>query len=236
MEDFTPMAPEQVENNVWNLTPPDGDCYLVIGGKQALLIDTGFGDVDVKAEAEKLTSLPITLVNTHYHGDHISRDGDFPQVYANPRDWEQIKKVNPNLLPAVEGQIFDLGGRKLEVIELPGHTPGSIGLLDRENGLLFGGDTVTASTVFMQGDDASLEDFIKSQDKVIALEDEAPKIYGCHGDVPVTADCARSLKLLAVRVRDGAAEGKPFIMEFPDGRTENLMIFAGNGVSMYRKA
>jgi glyoxylase-like metal-dependent hydrolase (beta-lactamase superfamily II) len=38
------------------------------------------------------------------------------------------------------GQVFDLGGRKLEVIDLKGHTPGSVGLLDREDRILYSGD------------------------------------------------------------------------------------------------
>lgn len=44
-----------------------------------------------------------------------------------------------------DGDVFDLGGRRLEVIHTPGHSPGSICLLDKENRLLFTGDTVNVS-------------------------------------------------------------------------------------------
>ena len=41
-----------------------------------------------------------------------------------------------------EGDIIDLGERKLEVVHVPGHTPGSITLLDREERCLIGGDPI----------------------------------------------------------------------------------------------
>lgn len=51
----------------------------------------------------------------------------------------------PEYLPLADGDVFDLGGRRLEVIHTPGHSPGSICLLDKENRLLFTGDTVNVS-------------------------------------------------------------------------------------------
>lgn len=49
-----------------------------------------------------------------------------------------------NLIPMEEGHVFDLGGVALEVIALPGHTPGSIGLWDRKRKLLFVGDAINS--------------------------------------------------------------------------------------------
>ena len=48
------------------------------------------------------------------------------------------------LAPIEKGHLFDLGGRTLEVIELPGHTRGSIGLLLREERILFVGDAINS--------------------------------------------------------------------------------------------
>ena len=52
-----------------------------------------------------------------------------------------FKAVDPSRI-LQEGDVFDLGNRKLKVLHLPGHSPGSIGLLDEEAKLLFSGDTV----------------------------------------------------------------------------------------------
>ena len=150
-----------VENNTVNI-------YLVEGKDSALIIDTGYGIGDLKAYIRTLTKLPLILVNTHGHGDHVGNDPQFPKVYAHPDDFylinasfdkERRKKAilsrakdqkytdkeleemanitPPALIPVKEGYVFDLGDRKLEVIEVPGHTHGSICLLDTENKILF---------------------------------------------------------------------------------------------------
>lgn len=60
--------------------------------------------------------------------------------------------VLPTLKPIKSGFIFDLGNRKLEVIEVSGHTKGSIVLLDSENKLLFTGDNNNALVwLFLDG-------------------------------------------------------------------------------------
>jgi glyoxylase-like metal-dependent hydrolase (beta-lactamase superfamily II) len=59
----------------------------------------------------------------------------------------------PELVPIREGHVFDLGRRALEVIAVPGHTPGSICLLDRQHRLLFVGDTVLRGAVALNFDE-----------------------------------------------------------------------------------
>jgi glyoxylase-like metal-dependent hydrolase (beta-lactamase superfamily II) len=48
-----------------------------------------------------------------------------------------------------DGDRLDLGGRTLEIVATPGHTPDSICLLDREHGLLFTGDTYYPDTIWL---------------------------------------------------------------------------------------
>ena len=51
-----------------------------------------------------------------------------------------------NRIPVVEeGHVFDLGDRSLRVVHLPGHTPGSIGLIDERARILFTGDVMYES-------------------------------------------------------------------------------------------
>jgi len=45
---------------------------------------------------------------------------------------------------AYAGDILELGGRRLELLALPGHSPGQLGLLDREQGTLYGADIIGA--------------------------------------------------------------------------------------------
>lgn len=85
---------------------------------------------------------------------------------AGPREWI-AENILPKPLPAdfsldtwavagagslvsiQDGHIFDLGGKTLQVIAVPGHTPGSICLLDRQTRVLFTGDSVLAGTVWL---------------------------------------------------------------------------------------
>lgn len=134
----------------------ESTCYLIEGKTHAMLIDTANGEEDLRAIVEGLTRLPVIVVNTHGHGDHIFGNVFFDEAWLHPADMqlaemfmgyakEELDKKGLKpcpLKPLVIGQVFDLGGLSLEVIPLPGHTPGSIGLLDRQDRILFTGDGV----------------------------------------------------------------------------------------------
>ncbi len=65
-----------------------------------------------------------------------------------PEEFDQagyLKKQTESFEPLENGQIFDLGGRKEEIIFLPGHTMGSVMICDDLTGLLFSGDDISNS-------------------------------------------------------------------------------------------
>ena len=71
------------------------------------------------------------------------------------------RREKGRVLPAFEGDIIDLGERKLEVIHVPGHTPGSITLLDREERCLIGGDPVQIDgEIYMFGLHRDMEAYV----------------------------------------------------------------------------
>ena len=79
-----------------------------------------------------------------------------------------------------EGDVFDLGGRHLEVYELPGHTPGGILLLLKEDRILFTGDSVNHH-LWMQLDGClPLHAFLKELDRVMFLQERADIILHGH--------------------------------------------------------
>jgi len=165
-----------VENNTVNI-------YLVEGKDSALVIDAGYGSGDLKAYIQTLTNLPLMLVNTHGHGDHTGSDYQFSTLYAHPGDFELISahdNVLPSLIPVREGHVFELGGRKLEVIEVPGHTHGSICLLDTDNKILFAGDNTNALVWLFLKDCYPLETYLKSLQKIEARRDEYNIIMPGH--------------------------------------------------------
>ena len=148
-----------VNDHVWLMD----DCgeatwYVVAGTERAMVIDTSIGLSNVRKEAEKVTGLPLICVNTHGHGDHMGGNWSFDRAYMNladlplakaslelPEMREGIRQFGlrfPDFEPIEDGQVFDLGGLSLEAIHFPGHTPGEIVLLDRQDRILFSGDGI----------------------------------------------------------------------------------------------
>ncbi len=129
--------------------------FLLVGQEKALLIDTGVSGGDVLTQVRALSSLPVVLVNTHGDGDHTAGNACFPEVRIMAADYEncRMKEKYPScaLKELTDGEIIDLGGREIEVIAVPGHTAGSAALLDRRDGVLYSGDTVQDSHIYMFG-------------------------------------------------------------------------------------
>ena len=156
--------------------------YFVVGGDRSLLIDTGWGLGDLKTLVRSLSDLPITVVNTHGHPDHVSGNFYFDKVHIAEADHElmcesfrkETRELKCRTAISVfpesfdketwcdkkfagaeiisEGHCFDLGGTVIEVMSVPGHTAGSIALLDHGNGIIFAGDTVLSGEIWMHGE------------------------------------------------------------------------------------
>ena len=89
-----------------------------------------------------------------------------------------------SLIPFQDRHIFDLGNRTLEVIAVPGHTPGSICLLDRQARFLFVGDTIVPGAVWLHLDESlPLRQFHQNLQRLQGFTDEFDHILSAHGDV-----------------------------------------------------
>src|SRR5580765_2946871 len=61
--------------------------YLIVGEKKALLFDTGMGISDIKKVVAELTGLPIIVLNSHTHDDHVGGNWEFTDVYGMDTDF-----------------------------------------------------------------------------------------------------------------------------------------------------
>lgn len=140
--------------------------YLLFGAERALLLDTGatasaaafpLRDAVEDLISEHLngaprSSLALVVVHSHAHGDHVQGDG---QLSGQPN----TTVVSPQRA-AVEAFFgitswptdlvsYDLGGRIIDVIPIPGHEANHIALYDRNSGLLLTGDTLYPGYIFI---------------------------------------------------------------------------------------
>lgn len=136
--------------------------YLIFGDKQALLEDTGAGQVQtapfvmglLEKWAKKTNHAPVQLIVTHSHGhgDHTAGDKQFqamPEVQFIPPTAAGIQKAAGIAnWPADPGTI-DLGGRIIDVIGIPGHHEASIALYDRKTGNLLTGDSLYPGRLYV---------------------------------------------------------------------------------------
>jgi glyoxylase-like metal-dependent hydrolase (beta-lactamase superfamily II) len=131
--------------------------FLVKGSRKALLIDSGMGTGDLKKVVrERIGNLPLEIVFTHFHGDHTGQADQFIGAsveHIGDADRAQVMDmlrrrgvsqdlIDRNLISTKEGDVIDLGDRKFTIYQVPGHTPGSLAILEDATGYLFTGDSV----------------------------------------------------------------------------------------------
>jgi glyoxylase-like metal-dependent hydrolase (beta-lactamase superfamily II) len=92
----------------------------------------------------------------------------------------------------------NLGGRTIEIIAAPGHTPDSISLIDRTNGLLFSGDTFYPGEIWLYRPETDLPAYLASVKKLVALAPEIKLVLGAH-NVPVAQPSVLSQLDAAIR-------------------------------------
>ncbi len=184
--------------------------FLLEGQDKALLIDSGMMTKDALEIAQTVTDKPIELINTHADRDHVGSNHEFSWVYLHPSEAANYygnAGQTGDFVPVYDGTVLNLGGRKLTVIALPGHTEGSIALLDEENRFLISGDPIQDGAVFMFGPHRDLHAYVKSLERLLAMTDAFDTIYPSHGSMTVTPDILPKLIAGAKDVLSGKVEG-----------------------------
>ena len=147
----------QIDEHTWhgngNKTSMEA-IYIVEGTERALVIDAGTEIKDYDKIVAQITSKPVTLVATHVHPDHTgSAVNYFDEIYINAADMVNVESMMPGykgkIKYLVDGEIIDLGGREIEVIFTPAHTPGSTTFFDKAAGYGFSGDAFGSGNLLL---------------------------------------------------------------------------------------
>lgn len=177
--------------------------YLVVGDERALLFDTGPGVRDITAVVRGLTDKPVTALLSHLHFDHTGNFhrfadtalADLPILRAC--EWEGLFHAPQDMFPGALdnlswtpmpirqwwpiGHRIDLGGRTLEIVSTPGHSPESISLLDRERAILLAADFLYLGNLYGQIPGACLPDYLEAAEALDAVLPDDALILGAHG-------------------------------------------------------
>jgi glyoxylase-like metal-dependent hydrolase (beta-lactamase superfamily II) len=229
---FAIYEPHQAEETI---------SYLILGEKQALLFDTGMGISDIRKITRQLTHLPVIVLNSHTHNDHVGGNWQFETVYGMDTDFTRTnakgsrqdaqEELGPGMICGDLPKSFDansyatrpwkisrflhdhdkidLGGRTLEILSTPGHTPDAISLLDRERGLLFSGDTYYPAPIWLFRPETSLDDYVASVKRLAALAPQLKLVLGAH-NVPFAQPSVLATLVTAIEtVRAGKVRGEP---------------------------
>jgi glyoxylase-like metal-dependent hydrolase (beta-lactamase superfamily II) len=141
--------------------------YLIFGTDKAMLWDTGSRNSRVREAVDRLIvrwlkenkreSIPLIVMHSHKHGDHIAGDAQFadrPDTTLVKPDLASVKAFFGFQNWPEEVRAFDLGGRPMDLVPIPGHTDDSFALYDRRTGVLLTGDTVYPGRLYVSDLDA----------------------------------------------------------------------------------
>lgn len=181
--------------------PMQVNCYILAcaQGREAIIIDPGDQAHKIQAVLDKHKLSPAMVINTHGHYDHIGGDDKFGvSVYVHKQDLGMLEDAKKNLSAIFSSpykvaseikiledkEIIKLDCLELEVLHLPGHTPGGIGLLMKmpQADIVFTGDTLFYQGVgrydLPGGSEHLLEKSIREKLFVLPVE---TKVYPGHG-------------------------------------------------------
>ena len=177
---------------------PCRNSYLIVGSRKALLYDLALEEKELKEYAESLCRKEMVTVIGHAHIDHIYNIEQFEKILLHPADeflltggavFQPPVKNLPEIQFIEGGDTIDLGDRVLDVIHIPGHTPGSILLFDRKTQILISGDTVARRLLLGLHGEVHLDRFCESLMKLQKYPIKA--IFSAHDNCAFPAGYIR---------------------------------------------
>lgn len=234
-QDFRIPETVQVDDSTYSFRDVTALMHLLVGKDSALVIDTGFGLVNLKEAVNRLTDKPVKVINTHGHFDHTHGNWQFGGAMVSYKDLETISRhddaayLYDNFLgnpfmklligkkavarvcnqpkadyrPLPESMTLDLGGgRVIRLYEIPGHTPGSIALLDVKNHRLYTGDMFCSGGVLLQlPESTDVETYLQSVrfTKELCRENGVTEFFPSHPECPLPVSMLDDFENAALR-------------------------------------
>lgn len=195
---------QRVDANTWVLrqsmcTNFEGPfLYLLFGNEKVLLEDTGAGGVDVRGTVQGLiadwlaensrTSIELVVVNSHGHGDHTAGNTSFNGQPNTTLVGTSVAAVSSFFgITSWPTQIvpYDLGGRVVDVIPIPGHHTSHLALYDHGTGWLLTGDTLYPGRLYV----SDFDTYVTSIERMVDFTEDKDvcQVMGTHIEMSATA-------------------------------------------------
>ena len=164
-----------------------------------------FSEVHVAEADEPLVRQFLSVETRRRIWENDILRGPFPRGFSFDT-W--TTSAAASLVPIRDGHIFDLGDRKLRAISVPGHTPGSLCLLDWEARFLLTGDSILAGPIWLHLDESTpLREFLTSLRRLQSFGGEFDHMLPAHGELPLSRQTLSDLIAGVERILDGKIVG-----------------------------
>lgn len=175
---------------IWEFYHPERVIsFLVVWQERCLLIDTWMWLLNIKNEIRKITKLPITVINTHLHWDHIWGNYLFDEIllfdysiskkiaknwisnedlttkYDNIPNAHFIQKFNYDWI-IKKWEIIKIHPFNFKILHTPWHSQDSISLYEENEWILFCGDVLYEWTIYVE----NVKQYINSINYIKLLE------------------------------------------------------------------
>lgn len=173
---------EKTQMEFWNIMGdkiefgvPSGNSWLIVGSHKAVIVDSCAPVQGLREYAESIADVPVELVLSHGHFDHIYRSCEFSEIWMHREDepllhgylgFPSYKDSLSSIRYLEEGDVIELGNRQLRVYHIVGHSNGSIMLLDYQTKILFAGDSIARRLLLYDVDEEKIQGYFSKIDQM----------------------------------------------------------------------
>lgn len=179
--------------------------YLLLGEARALLFDTGSFSRDITGVVARRAGRPLTALPSHMHFDHLGNVTRFERVALADLEVLRAMATGDRMVPAehlflgawenleapsftvsewlATGAEIDLGGRRVELVHTPGHSPDSVSLLEPDANRLYAADFLYGGDLYAQVPGACLPVYLEAAERLAGRLARDVAIYCAHGNV-----------------------------------------------------
>lgn len=157
VKNYSMYRVEKLKENVYHIDDQidnPSSMYCIVGSQKVLWVDTANTHQEYQAELREIADTladgkPLVVAITHNHYDHTGALDVFNDCQILFPKKDRDSKVNPRYEDIQDGDTIDLGDKIMKVVEVPGHTAGSVVFIEDQEELVISGDAIGSSYVWL---------------------------------------------------------------------------------------